>query len=355
MNSILRLNQNGFSIAELMMATAVWSVVALGTGYGIAQVQKSQQEMSSKNLTLSMKKNLSSYFKSGMLCEELLRNRTLPNVNNDDYIDLGSARTEEFNRLLTETETDVTVRKARVDRVRYRVRSNSVDGVGPQFKEVRVGDVTQRVKTVEFEVGFSYLKPGASATNTTFDDGAYNPAPPLIFESPVYTDSSDRFVSCSQDINMNEMCSSMGYVHDPATNRCEASGDMCVFGDVFAFSTIMDAGDAARVNAAILAGGAEAIAGDSRTKRLSLFMKRQPTEDDIRDILDLPTYENKGEIKVDCVTPSANNGLGCQCQPGFEAREAGFFTRNRNVSCGKKCTTAINVRVRSFMCIKCDE
>ena len=354
MNSFFSFNQKGFSLAELMMATAIWSVVALGTGYGIVQVQKSQQEMSSKNLTLSMKKNLSSYFKSGMLCDELLRNRNLPNVPNDDYTDLGSARVEEFNRLLTETDNQVTVRKAKVDSVRYRVRSNSVDGLGPPFKEVQVGPVTQRVKTVEFEVAFSYLKPGASAANTTFDDGAYTPAPPLIFESPVYTNASDRFISCSLDMNMTEMCSSLGYVLDPATQRCTASGDMCVFGDVFAFSTIMDAGDAAQINAAILAGGVEAIESDNRTKRLSRLLKRNPSEEDIKDILDLPTYANQGEIKVECVTPAANGGRGCECEPGFEAREAGFLTRNRSVSCGKKCSTQINMRVRSFMCIKCE-
>jgi prepilin-type N-terminal cleavage/methylation domain-containing protein len=353
MNSIFRLNQKGFSIAELMIATAIWSVVALGTGYGVVQVQKSQQEMSSKNETLSMKKNLSSYFKSGMLCEDLLRNRNLPNVSNNDYTDLGTARVEEFNRLLTETDSAVTVRKARVDRVQYRVKANSIDGVGDPFKTTQVGPVTQRVKTVEFEVGFSYLKPGASPTNTTFDDGAYTPAPPLIFEAPVYTDTADRFISCSQDMNMTEMCSSLGFVLDPATQRCTASGDMCVFGDVFAFSTIIDGGVAAQINAAILAGGVAAIEGDNRTRRLSRLLRKKPTDEDIRDILDLPTYE--GEIKVSCVTPTANSGLGCQCQPGFEAREAGFFTKNRNVSCGKKCSTTFNVRVRSFMCIKCDE
>jgi prepilin-type N-terminal cleavage/methylation domain-containing protein len=345
--------QNGFSLIEIMIATTIWSIVALGVGYGVVQVQKSQNNMVSQDMAINLKKNLSSQLKSSGLCQAILAGTNLVYNSSLDFQNMGSGKVNYVNNLLTKTledgESKQSIRKANITSIRYRVKSNT--GVNAQNSRiVQVGDTQQKVKTLEFEFGIAYLKAGGNEAIT--ED--YTVVEPFSFEMPVYTNMADQFVSCNLDFNMNEMCSSLGFIYDAKTNKCTSNKNLCVFGDLFAMSTLMDVGQADTINKAIAAGGTDSI-NDSKYKFLKKFLKKQPSEEDLADLNDDPIYENQGIIKVECVTPDSNGGLGCKCEPGFTAREASFFTKDRTVSCGKKCSTDINIKLRTFMCIKCEE
>lgn len=341
--------QKGFSLAEIMVAAAIWSVVILGVSYGISQVHKTQNEMVSKDMTMNLKKSIASQLKGGAICDNLLSGTTLPNTNNTAYTAVNNVLVSKINSMMIKTLNQDTVRKSKIEGIKYRVKSNSTSPAD-SFKIIQVGKDQKKIKTVEFEFEVSYLIAGADINSPT----SFEKAPPLNFEVPVHTSITDQFDSCSIDFNMSEVCASLGYVYDPIDNKCTANNNLCVFGDLFAFQTMLDKGDAATINAQILAGSTIPSNKQGKWGIFGIFLKSNLSSQDILDLNDAPTYINPGQISVECVTPNANKGLGCTCEPGFTAREASFFTKDRFVSCGKKCTTEINIKLRTFMCIKCD-
>lgn len=214
------LNEFGFSIAEVVVATAIWSVLALGISYTVVS-QKNEAINADRHIeAIDLGNRLSDYVNSNMFCEAIL---AATNTNNSRELRAEWRNLDIRNTKFTVNQGQNVQQNSTLDRdgrvvvtqARYRVKP----GTASQEVVVTIGNKQERRRTAQIELSMAIRN----------NDGSLKMLEPRFIEVPVMT-RNNYITSCDLKVTSPEICSALGMNFDTARSVCDGEGDMgCEF------------------------------------------------------------------------------------------------------------------------------
>lgn len=212
---MIRSNNEGFSLIEVVVATAVWSIVAMGIAYSVVSQKKEAINSERTNEAIDMSNKLTDYINSNVFCESVLSTTAANNsrmlVSTFRPLDIRNAKFTIGNATVGNGSTLDANGNVRLVRARYRIKPGSES----QQKTITVGDRTQIRKIVQIELELGLFK---GTENVKSFERRY-------LEVPVMT-SGNYISSCELKVTEPEICRALGMGFDPSSQVCTGEGDL---------------------------------------------------------------------------------------------------------------------------------
>jgi prepilin-type N-terminal cleavage/methylation domain-containing protein len=291
-------NIRGFSLVEVVVATAVWSVVAMGIAYTVVSQKKDAITSERTNEAIDIANKLTDYVNSSAFCESVLSTTVGGNsrmiLSTFSPLDIRDAKFTIGNITVSNGSALDANSNIRLIKARYRIKPGSA----AQQKTITVGSKTVIRKIAQIELGLALFKGNENIKSLES----------RFIEVPVMT-SGDYITSCELKVTEPEICNALGMSFDSISQVCDGSGDLgCDFMGSYTKADIDD-------NAADLS----------------------------------PACNGADEELINNVTGS------CGCPSGTtEERPFGLASNtSKTVSCGKKCEYTVYSQYEVIGCFKC--
>lgn len=288
----------GFTIVEVVVATAVWSILAMGITYSIISQKQHAVRTEQTNDAMDIANKLSDYVNSNVFCESIFSTTSTLNSRvltaNWNNLDIRSASFTINNATVTTGSQLDNDGKLEIVQARYRVKPGST----AQEKNIVIGikNELRRIAQVELEIGL-------------FKNGVYERSIERRYlEVPVMT-KGQYIVSCDLKVTNPEICSALGMEFDTVLGVCAGEGDLgCEF--------------------------------------LGSYIKAD-IDDNLSSIN--PTCDPNDTQQVNTVT----GGCSCPVETNTQRSFGPATIDSTTVTCGKKCGYTVYTQYEVIGCFKC--
>lgn len=204
-------NTSGYSIVELMVAVGLVSLIALGAGTAMFNLNSSQKSFTQKIDANEFVSSLARTFNDKGSCRDLIGGKTTTTTWSDLTIDnfkgFGGKEGESIGAGYTLDGTQAL----RVESLRWRQKPG-----GPSQSYSVGGQVLSR-GMYEMEIGMTRVENGQSVA-----------MPLRNFEFTAVRSASGVIMDCEGRLDISDACSNMsGATYDPVTGNCVVSEEGC--------------------------------------------------------------------------------------------------------------------------------